>query len=423
MLRILYSIRMTPQVFRHRAFAQYWTGRFLTTIATLIQSVTVGWEVYVVARQTMSVEQSSFMVGMVGLAQFVPMFALALLAGETADRYDRRKILLACSSLQFICAIAFTLWTLFDHSSLTALFIIAGFFGIARAFSMPAGTSLAPTLVPAEILPQAIAWNTLSVQGGMVLGPWLGGILCAIAPVYAHATAGALYFVAIINCFILLNLNINARAQHKSGRRLTMIKEGLAYLWSNKIVLGAISLDLFAVFLGGATALLPVFAKDVLHIGADGFGLLRSGPALGGGLVTLVLSVRPVRRHAGPWMLLAVTVFGIATIVFALSRSIVLSMIMLVILGAADSISVFVRQSLVQIVTPDHMRGRVSAVSGLFISASNELGEFESGVAARLLGPVGAIIFGGVGSIAVTALWAKLFPALRKADKLVPPEL
>jgi len=412
-----------PQVFHHRGFTLFWVGKLLTIMATLTQSVAIGWQVYSVARLTESIEQSSFYVGMVGLVQFLPLFVLALPAGESADRYDRRKILLVCSCLQLCTSIALVMESLQTKPSISTLFIIAGFFGVSRAFSGPAGSALAPMLVPKEILPNAVAWNTLSVQGGMVLGPWVGGALCAIAPVWAYVFSGSLYIIAIITCIVLLMMNINARAAHKSGKRLNMIKEGLEYLWTSKIVLGAISLDLFAVFLGGVTALLPVYARDILNIGADGFGLLRACPAIGGGIVTLILSVKPIRRYAGPWMLLSVVLYGIATTIFAVSQVLVVSMAMLVILGASDSISVFVRQSLVQIVTPDHMRGRVSAVSGLFISASNELGEFESGVAARLMGPVGAVIFGGLGSIAITALWAKIFPALRKADRLVAPEM
>ena len=399
--------RPIPQnPFQYRAFALYWIGRFLTNIGTLAQSIAIGWQVYSIARLNHSVEQSSFLVGMVGLAQFVPMFALALLAGETADRYDRRKILLGCASGQIICASFFTYMALQSHPPLTGIFIVAGFFGVVRAFSMPAGTALVSTLVPAEIMPRAIAWNTLSVQGGMVLGPWVGGLLCAISPFWANATAGVLYLIARTTGIALLMLPIDAKPKHKGDSRLTMIKEGLNYLWSSKIVLGAISLDLFAVLLGGVTALLPVYARDILEIGPGGFGLLRSGAALGGGLVTLVLSIRPIRRHAGKWMLLAVTVYGVATICFAVSRDLWFSMAMLVVLGAADSISVFVRQSLVQIVTPNHMRGRVSAVSGMFISASNELGEFESGTAARFFGPVGSALFGGIGSIVVTMIWS-----------------
>ncbi len=413
----------SDHVFRHPAFALFWSGKILTTIARLVITVSIGWQVYSVARLTHSIEQSSFLVGMVGLAQFLPLFALTLIAGETADRYERRRILLCCTGLQFCCAAALIIQAINPHPPLVGLFITAAFYGVATSFSMPAGTALAPMLVPKKILTQAIAWNTLSTQGGMILGPWIGGMLCAIAPLWAFIFAGSLYLTAGVIGTIFLMMKLDTKPQHSGGSRMTMIREGLRYLWHSKIVLGAISLDLFAVLLGGVTALLPVYARDILQIGADGFGLLRSGPALGGGIVTLILTVRPVKRHAGPWMLLAVSVFGVATIVFAVSKILWLSMAMLVILGAADSISVFVRQSLVQIVTPDHMRGRVSAVSALFIGASNELGEFESGVAARFLGPVVAAVMGGAGSIFITMLWAKLFPALRKADRLQPPEL
>jgi len=414
---------MEKILFRYPAFALLWGVSLLSTLAIFIQSIAIGWQVYTVARLTHSIEQSSFLVGMVGLAQFLPMFALALLAGETADRYDRRVILLACSLLQTASAGAFIFMSLQAEPSLNILFVIAAMFGVSRAFSRPASTALAPTLVPAAILPRAVAWSTLGGQTGMVLGPWLGGILCASSVVWAYVAACGLFLVSVFAIISLLLMPIEAKAKHKPGPRLTMIREGIAYIWGNKLVFGAISLDLFAVLLGGVTALLPVYARDVLHIGADGFGLLRSGPALGGVLVTLWLSMRPIQRHVGKWMLYAVVVFGVATVVFAVSEILWLSMGMLVLLGAADSISVFVRQSLVQIVTPDAMRGRVSAVSNLFISASNELGEFESGVAARLIGPVGAAVFGGIGSIAVTGLWARLFPALRKADRLSAPEL
>jgi MFS family permease len=410
-------------VFRHRGFALLWVGRFLTNIATFIQSIAVGWQVYTVARLTHGVEESSFLVGMVGLAQFLPMFALVLLAGAMADRHDRRKILLATGALQIVCAAGFSWLALSPHPSLVLLFIVAGFFGVARAFSSPAGVAIVPTLVPAEIRTNAVAWNTLSMQGGMVLGPWLGGLLCAVSPFWANATAGAFYVVAWTTGFPLLRMTLLESARSKAMSRYAMIKEGLSYLWTSKIVLGAISLDLVAVMLGGVTALLPVYARDVLAIGADGFGLLRSGPAIGAGLVTLVMTVKPIQRHAGTWMLISVVIYGIATCIFAVSRNITLSMAMLILLGGADSFSVFIRQSLVQIVTPDGIRGRVSAVERLFVSASNELGEFESGTVARFLGPVGSALFGGIGSIVVTLLWARLFPALRKADRLVETEM
>ena len=412
---------MLKSILRYRYYALLVFGRFLTNLATFTQSIAIGWQVYTVARLTHSVDQSSFLVGMVGLAQFAPLFALALIAGETADRYDRRKIMLACGGLQMFCSLCFALIAMQPQPSLSLIFLVAAGYGVSRAFSGPAISALGPTLVPPEVLPRAIPWNTLSVQGGMVLGPWLGGALCAISPFFSYSVAGCLYFASCLVGVYLLLQPINARGQPGAASRMTMIREGLNYLWTSKVVLGAISLELFAVFLGGVTALLPVYARDILDIGPSGFGLLRSGPAIGGAIVTIGLSRFPIKRHTGTWMLSAVMVYGIATTIFAVSKTLLLSMAMLVILGAADSISVYVRQSLVQILTPNRMRGRVSAVSGLFISASNELGEFESGTAARLLGPVGSAIFGGVGSIVVTLVWSKLFPALRKADRLTSP--
>jgi len=397
---------------RYPDFSLLLLGRFLSSVAMLAQSVTLGWQVYSVARVDHSVEYSSFLVGMIGLVQFVPMLALVLLAGETADRYDRRKILIACCLLQLGCSTALAFNAGLTHPSLMTVFAVAAVFGVGRAFTMPTSASLGPMLVPRDILPRAIGWNTLAMQTGMVIGPWLGGILCAVSVPAAYGAAACLYFCAAIAVWFIA---ANTKPDHKGGARLKLIAEGLQYVWSNRIVFGAISLDLFAVLLGGVTALLPVFARDVLHIGPDGFGLLRSGPAIGGGLMALALSTRPIQRNAGFWMLVSVAVYGVATIIFAVSTWITVSMLALAVLGAADAVSVFVRQSLIQIVTPDPMRGRVTAVSSLFISASNELGEFESGVAARFLGPVGAAIFGGVGSIVLTGTWAKLFPALRAA--------
>jgi MFS family permease len=397
---------------RYPDFSLLLVARFLSSVAMLTQSVTLGWQVYSLARLDHSIEYSSFLVGMIGLAQFVPMFAFVLLAGETADRYDRRKILIACCALQVVCSASLALLADMERPSLVGIFAVAALFGVGRAFTMPASASMAPMLVPREILPRAIGWNTLAMQGGMVLGPWLGGLLCAISVPAAYGTSAALYVAAGVAVSFI---TANTQPDHKGGARLKLIAEGLAYVWSNKIVFGAISLDLFAVLLGGVTALLPVFARDILHIGPDGFGLLRSGPAIGGGLMALALSTRPIQRDAGFWMLVSVAAYGFATIIFAVSTWIWVSMVALAALGAADAVSVFVRQSLIQIVTPDPMRGRVTAVSSLFISASNELGEFESGVAARFLGPIGAAIFGGVGSIALTGVWAKMFPALRDA--------
>ncbi|MDR2549032.1 MAG: MFS transporter [Desulfobulbus sp.] len=414
---------MLPSVFRHSAFTTLWLGRILTNIATLIQSVTIGWLVYTLARQTHDEQYSMFLVGMVGLAQFTPMFLLALLAGETADRYDRRLILLCCGLLQSACAAAFSLLAMQPSVSLGPIFLVAGFFGIARAFGSPALFAVLPALVPREELPRAIAFNTLSVQVGTIAGPWAGGLLCASSPVLATGSSCLLYLVATLAWCLLLRMPIKTRAAQPAGAsRLTMIHEGLRHLWGSKVVLGAISLDLFAVLLGGVTALLPAYAKDVLHIGPEGFGNLRSAFAMGAGATTLTLALWPLRRHAGKWMLGSVALYGVATLFFALSRQTGWSMLALGVAGCADSVSVFMRQNLVQLLTPDTMRGRVAAVSGLFISASNELGEFESGVAARLLGIIGSAVFGGVGSLLVTALWARLFPALRTTDHLAPAD-
>ena len=410
------SLKTSLQVFSNRAYTLFWVGGFLSTLGIFMQSVAVGWQVYAIARQTYSIEQSSFLVGMVGLVQFLPLFALALIAGEMTDRYDRRKIILLSSGLQLVSAVALTLVAALPNPSLVAIFCIATLVGVSRAFIRPARTALGPMLVSPVLLPRAIAWNSLSMQAGMVLGPWLGGLLCASSAMHAYAAATVLYVFSAIAFYFMRGAT---KPDFQGGSRMEMIREGLHYVWSNKLVFGAISLDLFAVLLGGVTALLPVYARDILQIGADGFGLLRSGPAIGGGIMAVILGFVPIQHHAGRWMLGAVAVYGLATLAFATSKNIAFSMAMLITLGAADVISVFVRQTLIQVTTPDAMRGRVSAVSTLFISASNELGEFESGVAARFFGPVGAVIFGGIGSLAVVAIWSRLFPALRDADRLV----
>jgi MFS family permease len=294
---------------------------------------------------------------------------------------------------------------------------LAALFGCARAFFQPASSALGPMLVPLPLLPRAIATNSLAAQLGSIVGPALGGLLCVLSPVLGYAES-ALLFAAASLCAVLIDAD--TRPPFREGQsRMAQIREGLVYLWGDKLVLGAISLDLFAVLLGGATGLLPVFARDVLRVGPQGFGILRAAPAIGALVVALYLSYRPIRTRAGPKMLLAVAIFGLFTVVFAASRSAPLSVIALGVLGGADMVSVFIRQSLVQIATPDRMRGRVSAVSTLFIGASNELGEFESGVVARVLGPVWAVASGGAGAMAVTAIWAWLFPRLRSADRLV----
>lgn len=402
-------------VFGYRAFLLFWATRMCLALAVQVESITLGWQVYTIARASKSVEQSAFLVGMVGLSQFVPLFMLTLLAGTVADRCDRRAILQICTVAEIGCALALLILSLHPQAGLLPVFAVAAVFGASRAFLSPAQGALGPMLVPRAVLPRAISWSSLGDQGCSVVGPWLGGVLCAVSPALAYGSAAVLYAGAAA---ALLSIRANTRPTPQAGSRLAHIREGLVYVWSNKIVLGAISLDLFAVLLGGATALLPVFASDVLRVGAHGFGVLRSGPAIGAVAMAFALTRWPLHRRAGRWMFGGVAAFGVATLVFAVSRSMLVSVIALIALGAADMISVYVRQTLVQIVTPDAMRGRVSAVAGLFIGGSAELGEFETGVVARVLGPVGAAIFGGLGSLLVTGIWARLFPALRKADRL-----
>ena len=400
---------------RQRGFLLFWISRFLDILGAQAQGVTIAWQVYELARRNASVEQSAFQLGMIGLAQFLPLFALSLIAGDTADRHDRRTIIIVCILVEIVCVSALAGMAMVGAASFWPIVGLAVVFGAARAFYNPASTAMAPMLVPTTMLPRAIAWNSLSWQSASIAGPAVGGLLCAVSPVASYATVGVIYVVSIV---ALMLVKVPPTQVRQTASRIALAKEGLIYVWRQKIVFGSISLDLVAVLLGGATALLPVFARDILHVGAQGFGMLRASPAIGAAVVAAFLATRPIQRKAGLSMFAGVALFGVATLVFAISKSMIVSVIALILLGAGDMVSVFVRQSLVQIVTPDHMRGRVAAVSTLFIGASNELGEFESGVAARLLGPVGAAVFGGVGALIATGLWAKLFPDLRKADRL-----
>jgi MFS family permease len=406
----------STSLLKRRPYALFLSGRFLGTLATGSQAVVIAWEVYEVARKTMPVAEAAFAVGMIGLAQFLPLFGLTLVAGEAADRYNRRLILVICFLSQFAASAGLAIRSMLG-GGLWPIFILAAFFGASRAFFQPAGSALGPMLVPLRLLPRAIATNSLAAQLAQILGPALGGLLCVVSPVAGYTVSAALYAAAAA-CAILIRADTQPKVD-KDRSRIAQIHEGLNYVWQNKLVLGAISLDLFAVLLGGATGLLPVFARDVLNVGPQGFGLLRASPAVGALLVAGILAYRPVHTHAGIKMLLAVSLYGMMTLVFAFSRSLPLSIFALATLGGADMVSVFIRQSLIQIATPDRMRGRVSAVATLFIGASNELGEFESGVVARLLGPVGSVVFGGAGALVVTAIWAWFFPTLRKADRLV----
>jgi MFS family permease len=400
-----------------RDFVLFWLSRWAAVLGVQIQSVALGWHVYDLARTAggMDVKRAAFMVSMIGLVSFVPVLLLALPAGETADRHDRRRILLRCYAAEIVVAAGLATVTFMGLASIPVLLAAAVLFGTARSYFSPASTALGPMLVPRALLPRAIAWQSLAWQTASIAGPAVGGVLVALSPTLSYGVAAVLYLVAGL-CVLLIRGN--AQPQVQPGSRWALMKEGLAYVWNNKIVFGAISLDLFAVILGGATALLPVFARDVLHVGAEGFGLLRAGPAIGAAVVAVWLASNPIRKNAGTIMFTAVALFGVGTLIFGLSQLMWLSLAGLILLGGADMISVYVRQTLVQLATPDHMRGRVATVSSLFIGASNELGEFESGVVARFLGPVGAAVFGGVGALVVTGVWARLFPDLRKADRL-----
>ena len=405
---------------RERDYVFFWFSRWTAVLATQIQSVALGWHIYKLARVTMDVKESALTVSLIGLVSFVPVLLLALPAGEAADRYNRRRILIWCYLVEIGVALALAIATFTHRESIPYLLGAAIVFGSARAFFSPANTALGPMLVPRPLLPRAIAWNSLAWQSASILGPALAGPLIALSLGAPYAAAVSLYLVAGV---CILMVRGNAQPQLQPGSRWSLMKEGLAYVWNNKIVFGAISLDLAAVILGGVTALLPAFANDVLKIPDHQkelvFGVLRAAPAVGATVIAAWLAANPIHRRAGPIMFLSVALFGLSILVFGLSQWLWLSVIALAILGGADMVSVYVRQTLIQLATPDHMRGRVATVSSLFIGASNELGEFETGLVARFLGPVGAAIFGGVGALAVTGLWAWLFPQLRKADELV----
>ena len=378
-------------------------------------AVAIGWQVYDLARETRSIEESAFLLGIVGLVQFLPVLLLSLVGGQAADRFDRKLILMISNLVRLAAIVALIAASALPTPiALPSIFAAAALMGCVNAFTPAASNALYPRLVPREELTQAIAWNSLGFQTAAILGPAFGGFLYIGGPQTVYASAAAITLIALFNFIIARTPKHEPNPQ---ARSLAMIFEGLRYVRDNKIVLGAISLDLVVVFFGGVTALLPVFARDILHVGAEGLGFLRAAPALGAGLVAFFLATRPLTRRVGIWMLGAVAIYGAAMLGFAFSTLFWVSMVMLAITGAADMISVFVRQSLIQLATPDAMRGRVASVSFIFISGSNELGEFESGVAARFLGPVGAVLLGGTVAIITAAAWFRLFPALGRADK------
>ena len=412
---------LLPEPLRIPAFRYFWLARLTWTIGSLAMVIVIGWQVYDIARHTMGLKEAAFRLGLIGLVQFIPLFLLTLVTGWTADRVDRRWIARAAVALEFGCAAALG-WLAWTHrTTLFDLYVVAALLGVGRAFAGPALGALAPNLVPQEILPRAIALSSLSWQTGAVLGPALGGYLYAFAPYAPYAFSALLFAIAFAGLLAIPPIPRTSLARGVNPWK--QMVEGLKYVRHNRLVLGAISLDLFAVLLGGATAMLPVFARDVLHAGPEGLGHLRAAPALGATLTAAFFSVRPLKHHVGVKMLAAVGVFGAATVVFGFSRSMPLSLLCLALLGAADMFSVYVRQSLIQLYTPDEMRGRVGAVSSLFISASNELGETESGFLGAIIGPVPAVIAGGIGAIGVVLLWSWWFPELRLAKSFDPPDL
>ena len=410
-----------PPPFRIPAFRFFWLARLTATIGQMAMVIVIGWQVYDIARQTMGLQAASLRLGIIGLVQFVPLFLLTLVTGWTADRVDRRWIARASVALELGCAVTLALFAWTHTTTLLGLYTVAALLGVARAFAGPALGALAPNLVPREILPRAIALSSIAWQTGAIFGPAVGGYLYAWAPYAPYVGSALLFTVSLVS---LLAIGQVKRPDIVRGPSpWAQMVEGLHYVRRNRLVLGAISLDLFAVLLGGATAMLPVFARDVLHAGPQGLGHLRAAPAVGATLTAAYFAMRPLKHDVGVKMLAAVGVFGIATIVFGFSRSMPLSVFCLALLGAADMFSVYVRQSLIQLYTPDEMRGRVGAVSSLFISASNELGEAESGFVGGLIGPVASVIAGGFGAIAVVLLWARWFPELRLARRFEPPDL
>jgi MFS family permease len=396
---------------RYPAFRWYLVARLLGMLGFQMQGVAVGWQVYDLTR-------SPLHLGAVGLAQFVPAIALTLVAGDAADRFERKRLLAACHFLGALCTAALWLLARQDTPSLWAIYAVLTLVGAARAFSGPAGQALAPNLLEPRYFPNAVAWSSTIWHVAVVAGPAVGGAAYAWSgrAVEVYAIAALLVFGAAL---AILAIGATSRGTSVEPPTWRTLLAGLRYVRERPLLLGALSLDMFAVLLGGAVALLPIYARDILHVGPTGLGLLRSAPAAGATLTAIFLAYRPLQRRAGVTLLVAVGVFGLATIGFGLSRAFVPSLCALLVAGAADMVSVFVRQTLVQLNTPDEMRGRVSAVNLAFIGVSNELGEFESGLAAAWLGTVPAVVAGGVATCLVALAWARLFPALRRVDRLV----
>jgi len=395
-------------VLAQRAFTRFLCARFAASLAVQMQTVAVGVQVYGLTHNPLDL-------GLIGLSQFLPFVGLVLIAGHSADRWDRKRIVFACIAVQVLCAVALAAFTTLGLKNLVPIFAVMVAFGVTRAFMGPASNALVPNLVPIALFGNAVAINSSAWQVATIVGPAIGGILYAAAgPVPVYATVATLLGLALV---CLAGMHAPRAVSSTEPVSFASVVEGLRFVWRREVVLGAISMDLFAVLFGGATALLPAYAADVLHVGADGLGWLRAAPGVGAAVTAAGLTVRPIGRHVGAAMFAGVAIFGMATIVFGLSTSFWASLVALVVLGAADMVSVFVRHMLVQLETPDAMRGRVGAVNWMFVGASNEFGEFESGVTAAWWGLKPAVVLGGIATLSVAALWARWFPKLRHLDR------
>jgi len=412
------SAPATPEksiLWAHPAFGWFWCARVASGLAFQMQAVAVGWQIY-------ALTNSKFQLGMVGLAQFVPIVLFTLVAGQLVDRYDRRTIYGVALGVQGVAG-GLLAWGTYEHwLGVKGIYAMIAVIGAARAFQGPATQALLPTLVPVPLVPKAIAWATAAFQTASIVGPSIGGLLYVFGAAVPYAVAGTL---ALMGSGLIALMRPERNLRPRPPATLDGMFSGVRYIRDHPVILGSISLDLFAVLLGGATALLPAFARDILHAGAWALGALRSAPAVGSLAMSVLLARRPPQSGVGRKMFAAVFAFGVATIVFGLSRSFALSLGALVVLGAADTVSVVIRSSLVQLETPDEMRGRVGAVNSLFISTSNQLGEFESGVTAAMMGTVAATVVGGVGTVVIGLLWMRIFPALRNFDRFpkrtIPP--
>ncbi len=404
------SLSAARVAFTYPSFGLYQLARFCIVLATEMQSVAVGWQVYEITKRPLDL-------GLVGLAQFSPGILLFLVSGHVADRYDRRKLVAVCFAGFGVCSAMLFFAALRHWHSAYPIYAIVIVIGIVRAFNAPVSRALLPQLVPEEHFANAVAWASSVFQGATILGPSIGGIVYALArgPAAVYALAALAAMLAML-CVFQIKTASKARAREPISARTVLA--GFHYIWHQKLILGSISLDLFAVLLGGAVALLPVYAREILMTGPWGLGILRSAPGVGAAAMAVFLAHHPLRRRVGAKMLWCVAAFGLFTILFGVSRSLTLSLIALVLVGAADMVSVIVRSTLIQIATPDEMRGRVNAVDMVFIGASNELGQFESGLTAHWFGTVPAVVLGGIGTLLVTAGWTWLFPALRNANTL-----